>query len=107
MGQHAVLIHYLSRPGIEKLMPMGYRYFLAEAYRLRAQTGDFQKATEIHRANLETNKDFLAGHLGLGMALLSLGDKPGAKESLNTYLKLSPKSQSAAFAQQTLLDLEK
>lgn len=107
MGQHTVLVHYLSRPGIDKLMPSGYRYYLAEAYRLRAQSGDFQKASEIHRTILETTKDSLPSHLGLGMALLSLGDKPGAKESLTTYLKLSPKSQSAAFAQQTLLDLEK
>jgi beta-barrel assembly-enhancing protease len=107
MGQHGVLVHYLTKPGTEALMPNGYRYYLAEAHRLRAKDGDFQKASEIHRANLESQKDYLPSHLGLGMALLALGDKPGAKESLSTYLRLSPQSQSAAFARQTLLDLEK
>jgi beta-barrel assembly-enhancing protease len=107
MGQYSILVHYLSRPGMDTLMPNGYRHYLAEAHRLRAQSGDFQKAADMHRANLEGNKDFHPSHLGLGMALLALGDKLGAKESLSTFLKLSPKSQSAAFAQQTLLDLEK
>jgi predicted Zn-dependent protease len=107
VGKYESVIAVLTQ---EELMPMygQHRYFyLAEAYRLRNQTGDLEKAVKAYETAASSCPDFAPLFKSLGIVYLKSKRFNQAVNCFERYLKLNPNDKNSAFVKQYLKQAKK
>lgn len=72
-------------------------YFQGEAYRRRAGDGDLERARDSYSKAIASGTAIPQVYRGLGLVLLKLGDKAGAKQAFITYLQRAPAADDRAM----------
>lgn len=72
-------------------------YFQGEAYRRRAGDGDLEQARDSYSKAIAAGTQIPQVHRGLGLVLLKLGDKAGAKQAFATYLQRTPNADDRSM----------
>jgi len=101
----AVVIFLLEDEGLLDRSPPEYRYFLAEAYRLRGEPADGERAEREYLATLECCPDFAPVHEALGLIRMKQGRDQEAYELLTRYLELSPEAPDRVYVERYLVRL--
>lgn len=79
-------------------------YYLGEAYRLRNEADDLQKAEAQFLRTIETAPRFAPTHRALGFLLYKRGDKTGAAALFRRYLELAPDAADRGYVEAALKD---
>ncbi len=77
-------------------------YYLGEAYRLRNETGDPDRAEQEFRLTIETAPRFAPPHRALGYLLYKRGDKTAAAGFFRRYLELAPAAPDRGYVEAVL-----
>ena len=101
-----VVIFLLEDEGLLGRSPPQYRFYLAEAYRMRGQPGDAERAEEEYVATLQCCPDFAPTHEALGLIRMNQGRNKEASELFTRYLDLSPQAQDRAYIERYLDQLK-
>lgn len=101
------LIHHLTRPGAEERYPARFRYYLGEAYRLRAAADDARLAEDAYRAALAAAPEFAPSHRALGVLHLKRGEHAAAREHFDAFLRLAPEAGEAGYVRDYLRQAER
>lgn len=72
-------------------------FFLGEAFRLRNEPGDSEKAMEAYERSKEKWPDFAPVYRSMGIVHLKAGDYQEAISHFETYLKSAPEADDRAF----------
>lgn len=91
------LILVLSDPARRREYPPEASYYLGEAYRLRDEKGDQEKAEHELTLCLELSPDFAPAYKAMGMLEYRRAHKPQATILFRRYLELAPKAQDRAY----------
>jgi len=83
-------------------LPPHAPYYLGEAYRLRGDKGDLDKAEAAYRKAIEAAGDFPPSHRALGVVLLKTGRHADAAASFERYLALAPDAQDRKYVESYL-----
>jgi tetratricopeptide (TPR) repeat protein len=67
---------------------------------------DTRRAVEAFRRAVSIKPDYGVAYQQLGLALVELGDRPGAREALQTYLEISPDAPDAKLMRGLLASLQ-
>lgn len=105
-AQHKSVIHHLTRDGAGDRYPPYSSYYLAEAYRLRAEEGDEQKAEAACRQALAAAPEFAPPYRALGLLLLKRRDYLNAKSLFEQYLRLAPRASDRGYVESYLEQIE-
>ena len=98
------VILMLTTPEARREYPPEASYYLGEAYRLRNETGDAERAeTEFKRA-LEGSPRFAPTHRALAYLYYKRGDKSAATPLFRRYLELTPDASDRAYVEAALKD---
>lgn len=101
-----VVIFLLEDEGLLGRSPPEYRYYLAEAYRLRGEPGDVERAEQEYLATLECCPEFAPPHVALGLIRMKQGRNQEASDLFTRYLELSPDAQDRAYIERYLVRLK-
>lgn len=96
------IILILNDPSVRREYPPEAAYYLGEAYRLRNETGDIEKAEQEFRRALETAPRFAPTHRALGFLVYKRGDKAGAASLFRRYLELAPDAADRGYVEAAL-----
>lgn len=96
-GKAKSIIHVLANPAMLARYPVHAPYYLGEAYRLRGEAGDADKAAEAWRRAVERAPDFAPSYRALGVQAMKQRDWAAARDHLNRYLGLAPGAEDAAY----------
>ncbi len=98
------VILMLTTPDARREYPPEAAYHLGEAYRLRNEAGDPERAeTEFKRA-IELAPRFAPAHRALGYLYFKRGDKAAAAPLFRRYLELAPDAPDRAYVLAALQD---
>ncbi|MEW6119011.1 MAG: M48 family metalloprotease [Pseudomonadota bacterium] len=95
----------LEAPEARHEYPPEAAYYLGEAYRLRNETGDGEKAEQQFRRAIETAPHFAPTHRALGFLLYKRGDRAGAAPLFRRYLELAPDASDRGYVEAALKDI--
>ncbi len=98
------IILVLSNTETRREYPPEAGYYLGEAYRLRNETGDLDKAEQEFQRAIETAPRFAPTHRALGFLLTKRGDKAGAAGHFRRYLELAPDAADRGYVEAALKD---
>ena len=99
------IILVLGDPGTRREYPPEAGYYLGEAYRLRNETGDLDKAEQEFRHTIETAPRFAPTHRALGYLLYKRGDQATAASLFRRYLELAPEAADRGYVETALKTL--
>lgn len=105
-GKPKSIIHVLANPAMLGRYPLHAAYYLGEAYRLRGDEGDADKAVAAWRQALEKAPDFAPSYRALGVHEMKQHDWAAAKTHLARYLALAPDAKDAAYVRDYLAIIE-
>jgi predicted Zn-dependent protease len=77
-------------------------FLLGEGYRLRAESGDAERAAEQFKLSIERAPDYAPAWGALGRHYARTGNDLQALQCLERYLELAPDARDAPFARQTV-----
>jgi beta-barrel assembly-enhancing protease len=97
-GSSLYLLNNLAQDGWDGVL----RYSEGEAYRLRDQEGDAQRAAQAYATAVTFEDAPSEAHRAHGYALLKSGRKDEARAALERYLQLEPTAPDAAMVRFTL-----
>lgn len=104
--RYASVIHVLTREDADARFPGHAGYFLGEAYRMRGDAGDAERAIESYvRASLASPR-FAESFRALGVMRMKAGERAAAKHAFERYLFLAPTSIHAAFVKHYIQQME-
>jgi predicted Zn-dependent protease len=83
-------------------LPPHAAYYLGEAYRLRGEPGDLDKAEAAYRKAIEAAADFAPSYRSLGLVLLKTKRHPEAAASFERYLALAPEAKDRKYVENYL-----
>lgn len=106
LGKPRSVIHVLSNPAMLARYPVHAHYYLGEAYRLRGEEGDSERAEAAWREAVARAPDFARSHRALGILALKRRDWAAARDALGRYLALAPAAHDAAFMRDYLALVE-
>ncbi|NTV94851.1 MAG: M48 family metalloprotease [Thiobacillus sp.] len=101
-GKPKSIIHVLANPAMLARYPVHAPYYLGEAYRLRGDEGDPDKAVAAWRQAVESAPDFAPSYRSIGIHAMKQRDWPAARDNLTRYLKLAPEAGDAAYVRDYL-----
>jgi tetratricopeptide (TPR) repeat protein len=101
------LILILEDPKRRAQYPPQADYYLGEAYRLRGEKGDTDKALAAWRRCLQRQPGFAPAHRALGLYALRHQQPKLARAHLRRYLALAPKARDHAYIDSYLRRLDK
>lgn len=101
-GKPKSIIHVLSNPAMLHRYPPYAAYYLGEAYRLRGEEGDLDKAVAAWRQAVEADPDFAPSYCALGVNAMKKHDWAEAHDYLTRYLTLAPDAQDAGYVRDYL-----
>ena len=83
-------------------LPATGRYYLGEAYRLRAAPGDAKLAEDAYLKAVEDVPEFAPSYRALGVLYLKSGQYAAAQRHLERYLELAPEAPDRKYAESYL-----
>ncbi len=101
-----VVIFLLEDEGLLGTSPPEFRFYLAEAYRLRGKPGDAERAEQEYMATLESCPEFAPPHEALGIIRMKQGRNQEAGQLFTRYLELSPQAQDRVYIERYLIRLK-
>ncbi|HEX8980863.1 MAG TPA: M48 family metalloprotease [Parasulfuritortus sp.] len=101
-GKPKSVIHVLSNPAMLHRYPPYAAYYLGEAYRLRGEEGDADKAEAAWRQAAAADPAFAPSYYALGVAAMKKHDWVKAHDYLTRYLTLAPNAQEAGYVRDYL-----
>ena len=104
-GKPKSVIHVLSNPALLARYPVHASFYLGEAYRLRGETGDAEKAAESWQRAVREVPGFAPSYRSLGIQAMKRGDYAAARTHLDRYLALAPDARDAGYVEAYLEDL--
>ncbi|MEM7083926.1 MAG: M48 family metalloprotease [Pseudomonadota bacterium] len=101
-GKPDKLIHLLETEDRLDLFPRDARFYLAEAYRTRANTGDWLVAEQLYRELADATPPYAEALSKLGVMLIERGDIAAARPYFHRYLELRPEGPDRRWAEHYL-----
>ena len=92
-----VVIFLLETEGLLAAYPPEYRYYLAEAYRIRGREGDAARAESEYLATLQACPDYAPTYGALGLVRMQQGRNADACALFDRYLALDPEAPDRAY----------
>lgn len=102
MYNYKVLLLILNDIEKRKRYPIHAGYYLAEAYRLRNDEGDYEKALKAYEETLSEAPEYAPAYKGLGLLLYKKHLKKEAEPYFLKYLELSPDALDIAYIKEYL-----
>lgn len=99
------VILMLTTPEARREYPPEAAYYLGEAYRLRNDAGDAERAEAEFRRALDTAPRFAPTHRALGYLYFKRGDRAAAAPLLRRYLELAPEAADRDHIAATLKEI--
>ncbi|MCA1924833.1 MAG: M48 family metalloprotease [Thiobacillus sp.] len=99
------VILMLTTPQARREYPPEAAYYLGEAYRLRNDAGDAERAEAEFRRALDTAPRFAPTHRALGYLYFKRGDRAAAAPLLRRYLELAPEAADRDHIAATLKEI--
>lgn len=92
----------IAESGVAKYLTIGGNdpkayCLLGEICRERGEEGDKERAREHYQRAISLDPSYPEAHRGIGLIYYKQGEKALAKESLETYLSLSPRASDRAY----------
>ena len=103
---YKLMIFLLETEGKLDNFPPRARFFLADAFRMRGEDDDWERAEQEFRHTLETAPNFPATYSGLGTLLMRLKRGAEAIPFMRQYLELEPEGVDAGYIKRYLTKLE-
>ena len=97
IGQYQSVILILTREDAFVHFPPSANYFLGEAYRLRGEAGDTERAVEAYRAAVEGAPEFAPSYRALGLHHMKADRDTDAAYFFDRYLELDPDAPDKAY----------
>jgi predicted Zn-dependent protease len=101
------IILVLGDPARRREYPPEASYYLGEAYRLRGETGDTERAEREYHATIETAPQFAPAYRALGLMHYKRNEPVLAVMRLRRYLELAPAAADRAHIEAYLARLER
>lgn len=101
-GRFNSIIAHLTQPGTLQRYPVQARFFLGEAYRLRAEEGDMKLAEDAYLSALEVFPEDYAACRALGILKLKTGVPAEAEVLFLKSMALAPDAEEREFVEQYL-----
>jgi predicted Zn-dependent protease len=97
LGRYSAVIAVLTHDRLKTVYPEHSSFYLGEAYRLRAEQGDLEKALAAYQAAESKQPDFPPVHRALGIAYFKGKENIKAKHHFERYLQLAPQAEDKGF----------
>jgi beta-barrel assembly-enhancing protease len=98
------LILVLADPQRRREYPPEASYYLGEAYRLRSEEGDLEKAEREYTLSLELSPKFAPAYRALGLVHYKRGQKAQAAPLFRRYIELAPNAPDRGYIEAYLKD---
>jgi predicted Zn-dependent protease len=105
-GMHASIIHELTLENWQSYYPRQAQFFLGEAYRLRQENDDLEKAESTLLNFIGHSQSYTDAYLSLGIICLKKGRYTDAKGHFQTYLARKPDTKDSDYVFQYLKQTE-
>jgi len=102
MGRAKQALIMLEDAGHVSELPAHAPYYLGEAYRLRGNQGDLDRAEAAYRRAIEAAAEFPPSHRALGLVLLKTERPIDAAASFERYLALAPDAADRKYVESYL-----
>ena len=106
MNNHKVLLLILRNDGLRERYTKHPDYYFGEAYLLRNDDGDTDRAIEAFTRSIEERPDFAPAYRALGIQLMKRGNRRRASEHLSHYLALAPDAADREYVESYLEQLK-
>jgi predicted Zn-dependent protease len=107
MGRAKAVIVVLEEAQTRQELPPFAPYYLGEAYRLRNDKGDLERAEAAYRKALEAAPDFAPTYRALGVHQFKAGNYAEAAGNFERYLELAPDARDRKFVESYLRQARK
>lgn len=105
MNNHQVLLLILGNDGLRDRYTQHPDYYFGEAYLLRNDAGDIDRAIEAFTRSIAQQPDYAPAYRALGIQLMKRGDQRQAIGHLSHYLTLVPEAADRAYVESYLEQL--
>ena len=92
LSRHQSVLLILERSDAFQHYPPSARYYLGEAYRLRNQPGDVERALNAYRVTLQQAPEYAPTYRALGLYYMKHAQPEKADASFQRYLELQPEA---------------
>ena len=106
LNRYASVIHGL-REERRSRYPKRAVFYLGQAYGLRGEEGDDEKALEAYRQAISLEPDFAPSYRELGIAMLKKHSWQEAQSNLTRYLELEPRAADRPYIENYLQEIER
>lgn len=96
-SRYKSIIHVLEQASADKRFPAHFPYYLGEAYRLRNEKDDPDKALHAYQQALQRSPGYARTYKSLGLLHMRGERKSEAQAMFERYLALQPEADDAAF----------
>jgi predicted Zn-dependent protease len=90
LSQHQSVLLILERQDAFLRYPPSAWYYLGEAYRLRNEEGDTERAVTAYRTAIQQAPEFAPSYRALGLYYMKNNDPAAAEDFFSRYLELEP-----------------
>jgi len=90
LSQHQSVLLILERQDAFLRYPPSAWYYLGEAYRLRNEEGDTERAVTAYRTAIQQSPEFAPPYRALGLYYMKHNDPAAAEDFFSRYLELEP-----------------
>ncbi|MGD8590774.1 MAG: M48 family metalloprotease [Chromatiales bacterium] len=97
LSRHQSVLLILERYDAFLHYPPSARYYLGEAYRLRNQPGDLERALDAYRTTIQQAPEYAPTYRALGLYYMKHAQPDKADESFQRYLELQPDAADRGY----------
>jgi predicted Zn-dependent protease len=101
IARNKYVIYLLTQDSAAAEWPRHYAFYLGEAYRMRGEKDDADKALDAYRAAIEASPEYAPSYRALGMLLYKRKDSEAA-DTLRKYLALALDAADRPFIEQLI-----
>lgn len=105
-GNEKLLRFILEEEDHLQHLPLGSRFYLAEAYRIRGEENDAGRAVEEYKKTILEAPDYSPPYSALGLMQMKANNPDLAIQNFTTYLSLAPNAKDAGYVRQYLEQLK-
>ena len=98
----SVILVLENEVSVERYEPYHRHYYLGEAYRLRDEEGDAERAEVAYKKAIEARDDFAPSYRALGLLYLKKKETEKSRPLLEKYLRLAPNAPDRAYIEHYL-----
>lgn len=107
MGRSKSALIVLENPDNLTMLPPEAPYILGEAYRLRGDPGDLDRADAAYRKALAAAPDYAQTYRALGFVSMKRNQLDEARQFFNRYLEMAPEAGDRKYVESYLRLIEK